>query len=90
MFIAKIIGTVVSTIKINKIEKVKLLIADVIDPYGKKEGLQFLVADAIGVGEGEKVLISDDDQIVSQILGKEKVPIRSAVVAKIDKINILF
>jgi len=88
MLIAKIIGTVVSTIKVKKIENTKLLIARIINPYGVKEGKYFLVEDAIGVGVGEKVIISDDDKIVSKIVGRGKVPIRSAVVAKVDKINI--
>lgn len=88
MIIAEIIGTVVSTIKVSKIEQTRLKIAKVIDPYGKPTGKYFIVEDAVGVGVGEKVLISDDDGVVKRLLEKDNIPIRSAIVAKIDKINI--
>ncbi len=88
MTIAEIIGTIVSTIKIAKIENTKLKIARVIDPFGEKTGKYFIVEDAVGVGIGEKVLLADDDGVVSNLTGRKKVPIRSSVVAKIDKIDI--
>ena len=88
MLIAKIIGTVTSTIKVKKIEGTKLKIAKTIDPEGKSTGKYFIVEDAIGVGSGEIVLLSDDDVAINRIVGREKTPIKSAVVAKVDKINI--
>jgi ethanolamine utilization protein EutN len=88
MIIGEIIGTVVSTIKVSKIEKTRLKIAKIINPYGKPTGKYFIVEDAVGVGIGEKVLIADDDGVVKKLLGIENIPIRSAVVAKVDKINI--
>lgn len=88
MIIAEIIGTIVSTIKVSKIEQTRLKMAKVIDPYGKPTGKYFIVEDAVGVGVGEKVLISDDDGVVKRLLEKDNIPIRSAIVAKIDKINI--
>ena len=89
MLIAKIIGSVVSTIKVKKIKNTKLKIAKAINPYGRKEDEYFLVEDAIGVGQGENVLISDCGDAVSKIVGRNKVPIRSSVIAKIDNINIV-
>ncbi|MCX6383850.1 MAG: EutN/CcmL family microcompartment protein [Actinobacteria bacterium] len=88
MIIGEIIGTVVSTIKVPKIEQTRLKIAKIINPFGKPTGKYFIVEDGVGVGIGEMVLIADDDGIVNKIVGKNEVPIRSAVVAKVDKINI--
>ncbi|MHB1376862.1 MAG: EutN/CcmL family microcompartment protein [Candidatus Humimicrobiaceae bacterium] len=88
MLIGEIIGTVVSTIKVSKIENARLKIVKIIDPFGKATGKYFIVEDGVGVGIGEKVLIADDDGVVKKLLRKENIPIRSAVVAKIDKINI--
>ncbi|MCL4378379.1 MAG: EutN/CcmL family microcompartment protein [Actinobacteria bacterium] len=88
MIIGEIIGTVVSTIKVAKIYQSRLKIAKVINPFGEPTGKYFIVEDAVGVGTGEKVLISDDDGVVRKLLGKDNIPIRSAVVAKVDKINI--
>ncbi len=88
MLIAQIIGTVISTIKVKKIEGTKLKIARTVDPEGKFTGKYFIVEDGIGVGTGEIVLLSDDDVAINRIVGRERTPIKSAVVAKIDKINI--
>ncbi|MFO7928320.1 MAG: EutN/CcmL family microcompartment protein [Candidatus Humimicrobiaceae bacterium] len=88
MEIAEIIGTVVSTIKVRKLENTKLKIAQVTDPFGKKSNTFYLVEDAIGVGPGEKVLLSDDGDNVSKIVGRPNVPIRASIVAKVDEVNI--
>jgi len=73
---------------VSKIEHVKLKVAKVIDPFGRPTGKYFVVEDGVGVGVGEIVLISDDDVVVNRIVGIEKAPIRSAAMAKVDKINI--
>jgi len=86
---AEVIGTAVSNIKVEKIDNTKLKIVKIIDPYGKKDMEYFLVEDAIGVGIGEKVIISDNGDAVSAIVGRKKVPIRSYIVAKIDYINLV-
>ena len=88
MLIGEIIGTVVSTVKVSKIENTRLKVVKIIDPFGKPTGKYFIVEDGVGVGIGEKVLITDDDSVVKRLLRKENIPIRSAVVAKVDKINI--
>ncbi len=88
MIIGEIIGTVVSTIKVPKMGQARLKIVKVINPYGKPTGKYFIVEDGVGVGTGEKVLISDDDGVVKKLLGRDNIPIRSAIIAKIDKINI--
>lgn len=87
MEIAKIIGTVVSTIKVKKIENTKLKIAQAVNPFGQPSPNFYLVEDAVGVGIGETVLLTDDGDTVSTLVGRENVPIRAAIVAKIDKIN---
>ena len=88
MIIGEVIGTVVSTVKVSKMEQARLKIVKVVNPYGKPSGKYFIVEDGVGVGVGERVLISDDDGVVRKLLGKDNIPIRSAIVAKIDKINI--
>ena len=88
MLIAEIIGTVTSTIKVKKIEGTKLKLARTVSPEGKPTGKYFIVEDGVGVGSGELVLLSDDDVAINRIVGREQTPIKSAVVAKIDKINL--
>ena len=88
MIIAEIIGTVTSTVKVKKIIGTKLKIARTIDPFGKPTGKFFIVEDGVGVGVGEVVLLSDDDVAINRIVGIPQTPIKSAVVAKVEKINI--
>jgi len=89
MLIADVIGTAISTIRISKITNAKLKVVKTINPFNDKESRTFIVEDAIGVGVGERVIISDDDEAVSDILNINKVPMRAAIVAKVDKINLL-
>ena len=88
MLIADVIGTAISTVRIRKINSAKLKVVRTTNPFNEKESRTFIVEDAIGVGVGERVLISDDDEVVSNILNINKVPMRAAVVAKVDKINL--
>ncbi len=85
---AEVIGSAISNIKVKKIDNTKLKLVKVIGPDGKKDKEYFMVEDAIGVGIGEKVLISDNSNVVSEIVGRNRVPIRASIVAKIDSINI--
>ena len=89
MLIADVIGTAISTIRISKITNAKLKVVKTINPFNDKESRTFIVEDAIGVGVGERVIISDDDEAFSYILNINKVPMRAAIVAKVDKINLL-
>ena len=88
MLMVEVIGSAISSIKVKKIDNTKLKLVKVIDPDGKKNKEYFMVEDAIGVGVGEKVLISDNGDIVSAIVGRDKVPIRASIIAKIDSVNI--
>jgi len=88
MLIADVIGTAVSTIRIEKISKAKLKVVKTINPLNPKDGKIFIVEDAIGVGTGERVLISDDDEAVSSILNIPKVPMRASIIARVEKINL--
>ena len=56
MFAARVIGTVVSTIKEESLKGMKFLLLQVIDPQGKSTGAHVVAVDAVGAGLGEVVL----------------------------------
>ena len=59
-------------------------------PNGTHDGSYSIVEDSIGTGIGEKVLIAEDEIAVAQILdGKEDVPIKFCIVAKVEDINLI-
>ncbi len=58
MFLARVVGTVVSTRKSEKLTGVKLLVVDPVDfVHQKGEGKPLVAIDSVGAGEGEVVLV---------------------------------
>ncbi len=57
MQIARIIGSAVSTAKDPKLTGLKLLVAQKATPDNQVYGEPFLVADTVGAGEGELVIL---------------------------------
>jgi microcompartment protein CcmK/EutM len=58
MFLARVVGTVVSTCKSEKLTGVKLLVVDPVDFVQQKgEGKPLVAIDSVGAGEGEIVLV---------------------------------
>ncbi len=88
MILARITGSVVSTIHHPIINGRKMLLAERIDPTGKPTGGYLIAMDAIGAGKGEIVLILDEGSGARQILGDSNAPVRSIVVGIVDAIDL--
>jgi microcompartment protein CcmK/EutM len=89
MLLAEVIGSATCTIRVNSIKKAKFKIVKILYPDGKWAGSYSLVEDSIGTGFGEKVLIAEDEIAIAQMHdGKEDIPIRYCIVAKVENINI--
>ena len=88
MVLAEVIGSATCTIKVDSLKNAKFKIVKLIKPDGSWAESYSLVEDSIGVGTGEKVLIAEDEIVIAQMhQGKEDIPIRFCIVAKIDAIN---
>ncbi|MBC7186253.1 MAG: EutN/CcmL family microcompartment protein [Calditrichaeota bacterium] len=57
MEIARVVGTVVSTCKDEKLDGSKLLIVNLLTPEVKPTSTYLVAVDTVGAGEGEVVLI---------------------------------
>ena len=88
MILARITGSVVSTIHHPIVDGHKLLLAERLDSSGKAAGGYLIAMDTIGAGKGETVLILDEGSGARQILGDSSAPIRSIVVGIVDAINL--
>jgi ethanolamine utilization protein EutN len=55
MQIARVIGDVVSTVKDQNLDGIKLLVLQPLDPDGKATGRTLVAVDAVGAGVGETV-----------------------------------
>jgi len=88
MILARITGSVVSTIHHPVVEGQKLLVAERLDPTGRPTGGYIIALDSIGAGQGETVLILDEGSGARQILGDSNAPVRSIVVGIVDAVEL--
>ncbi len=90
MLLAEVIGSAVCTIRVESIKKAKLKIVKLIKPDGRWAGSHSLVEDTVGVGFGERVLLAEDEMSIARMHeGKEDIPIRFCIVAKVEDINLV-
>ncbi len=87
MILARITGSVVSTIHHPIINGRKLLLAERLDHAGEPAGGYLIAMDAIGAGKGETVLILDEGSGARQILDDASAPVRSLVVGIVDEVE---
>ena len=88
MILARITGSVVSTIHHPIVDGRKLLLAERLDLTGKPTGGYLIAMDAIGAGRGETVLILDEGNGARQILDDSNAPVRSMVVGIVDAVEL--
>ena len=88
MILARITGSVVSTIHHPIVDGHKMLLAEQLDMNGKPSGGYLIAMDAIGAGQGETVLILDEGTGARQVLGDSNAPIRSIVIGIVDALEL--
>jgi len=88
MILARVTGSVVSTIHHPIVEGRKLLLAERLDANCKPTGGYLIAMDAIGAGKGETVLILDEGNGARQVLDDDAAPVRSIIVGIVDDVVI--
>jgi ethanolamine utilization protein EutN len=88
MVLAKVIGTVVSTIKHDDFHAHKLYVVQPLDAERRPEGETFLAVDTVQSGVGDTVLVMREGNGVRQILQKDRCCIRSLVVGVVDEVDV--
>lgn len=86
MRIARIIGTVVSTQKDERLKGKKLLVVKLISPDGKDLDGYVVAVDTVGAGFHEKVLIVGGSS-ARMAEGNKDCPVDTAIVGVIDSID---
>jgi microcompartment protein CcmK/EutM len=86
MYIGKVIGTVVSTIKIDHLEDHKLLIVDLLDLEGQETGYYDIAVDVVQAGLGDTVLVIDEGNGARQVLGIDPGAVRAVIVGVVDEV----
>ena len=89
MKLCKVLGSTVSVIKHPAYTAKKLLIVQPLDLGLRPTGPLFLASDAIGAGVGETVLVCEEGRSAMQVFETpERTPLRSAVVAIVDRVDL--
>jgi ethanolamine utilization protein EutN len=88
MYIGKVIGDIVSSVKHDSLRTHKLLIVQPILPDGKPEGEPVIAVDLVDSGTGDVVLIVDQGTAARQVLGMEYPTVRTLILGVVDRIDL--
>ena len=88
MYIGKVIGTVVATVKISHLEGRKLLLVDQVDLHGQETGYYDIAVDVAQAGPGDTVLVIDEGNGARQILGLDPGAVRAVIVGVVDEVTV--
>jgi len=88
VYIGKVIGTVVATIKIPHLEGRKLLLVDQVDLRGQETGYYDIAVDVAQAGPGDTVLVIDEGNGARQILGLDPGAVRAVIVGVVDEVMV--
>ncbi len=87
MFLAEVIGTVVSPVQIPILDGEKLLILRPVTPSGKRSGKTRVGIDRAQAGVGDRVLVLDEGNGGRQIMGDPNAPVKTIVVGVVDHVD---
>ena len=86
MYIGKVIGNVVSTVKISHLEDHKLLLVDQLDLEGQETGSYDIAVDTVQAGPGDTVLVLDEGNGARQVLNMDPGAVRAVIVGVVDEV----
>jgi microcompartment protein CcmK/EutM len=87
MYIGRVIGSVVSTIKDETLHGYKMLLVDRLGLDGEPDDHYFIALDVAQAGVGDWVIVIDEGSGSRQIMKREIAPVRAMVVGIIDDIE---
>jgi microcompartment protein CcmK/EutM len=89
MYIGRVSGTVVATIKNELYEGRKLLVVDRLDLAGRPTSKYDIAVDIVQAGVGDRVLVLDEGNSARQIVDREPDgAIRAVIVGIVDEVQI--
>jgi microcompartment protein CcmK/EutM len=89
MYIGRVSGTVVATIKNELFEGRKLLVVDKLDLVGQATSKYDIAVDMVQAGVGDLVLVLDEGNSARQVLDREPLgAIRAVIVGIVDEVMV--
>jgi ethanolamine utilization protein EutN len=88
VYIARVIGDVVSSVKYETLHGHKLLIIQPLEPDGTEYGEPLIALDQVDAGKGDIVLIVDQGTAARQVLVQEYPTVRTLILGIVDRIDV--
>jgi microcompartment protein CcmK/EutM len=88
MFLAEVIGTIVSPVQHPVLGGEKLLLLRVLRPDGSSPARTRIAIDRARAGVGERVLVVDEGNAARQLVGREDAPVKTVVVGVVDYVEL--
>ena len=88
MFLARVTGEVVATIKHPHLKATKLLLVQPEPVEGRPPAPAVIAVDTVDAGPGDRVLVADEGNAAAQILGLPRGPVRTVVVGVVDEVDV--
>lgn len=87
MILGKIIGNVVSTVKLPVYQGYKILIVQPVNDKEEPQGKSILALDSVQAGVGDTVLVIDEGNSSRLIMNNSAAPVRTMIVGIVDAIE---
>ena len=87
MILGKVIGNVVSTIKLPIYQGYKILIVQPVNNKEEPQGESVLALDTVQAGVGDTVLVIDEGNSSRLIMNNSTAPVRTMIVGIVDAIE---
>jgi ethanolamine utilization protein EutN len=88
VILAQVVGNVVATRKHEALHASKMMLVLPVDPEGRPGGEEFMAADTVGAGPGERVLVVVEGRSACQAANREDAPLDAAIVGIVDRIDL--
>jgi len=90
LFIGKVCGSVVATIKHSTYQNYKLLLVDRLGLDGQVENDYWIAVDLVQAGPGDTVLVLDEGNSARQLVDQEPMgAIRAVIVGIVDQVELV-
>jgi len=87
VYLARVLGNMISSDKYGAYEGRKLLIVQRLDLDQKPSGPATMAIDYVGAGEGDLVLVGAAPGLASTVFGIPKAPMRELVMGIVDRVE---
>ncbi len=87
MFLARVTGVVVATVKHPHLAGRKLLLVTPEPTPGRPAPAEVIAVDSVDAGVGDRVVVADEGNTAAQVLGMPRGAVRTIIVGVVDHVD---